>query len=235
MDKVTTKIQMIARMASALGTSIEDGDEAAHSITGVLSTGHYPGIIYQDNSCKVVVGLNSPAISALIKPPIQADGTTNPVLAVDQQGEILRWHGEVDALLAYLKSCVEAALTSTEQAQWQKDMVNHLHSDSDLFHREACGNWAKGIVNGNGYKPGLGWLIAVEDEALPSREAEAIEAFKRWEVLPPGYLRLGKDEAEQIVALGVAQHGVDFVDGTCDANDLDCIVQQVLLGEVVYG
>lgn len=111
MDKIIIKSQRIARMACALGKIIEDGSDAANSITGcVQESGYAPAMFYEDEFCKVVVGLVTPAITASIKLQVQINGTTNPVLWVKQDGQIIRCHDGVYALLVHLEQLAKTVL-----------------------------------------------------------------------------------------------------------------------------
>jgi len=124
MDKITIKIQRIARMACALGKMIEDGCDAVNSITGCVDSGYVPAIFYEDEFCKVVVGLTAPSIAALIKPPIQVNGTTNPVLWVNQDGQIIRCHDGVYALLVHLEQLAKNVLLGNGVSPSNDGVVN---------------------------------------------------------------------------------------------------------------
>lgn len=93
-------------MACLLSDGVVDGSDKAWSITGCPEDGFKSSVVYEDDSCLVVASISTPAIVALIKAPIQSNGTTNPVLMVDEEGKVIRRHGETETLFFYLAKLI---------------------------------------------------------------------------------------------------------------------------------
>ena len=134
--------QNIAKMACLLGTVVADGCDTAHSITGCPEEDFGLSAVYEDDSCLVVASLATDAIAALIKPPIQCNGTTNPVLMVRGDGSIIRRHGETYKLEEHLLSLVRRPLNNPShsemgarrKAPWVDFQDNEIYERDILVH-----------------------------------------------------------------------------------------------------
>ena len=119
-----------------------------------------------------------------------------------------------------------------DQSKLYKEAIASILS-VDTFSPDCIGQWARGCwhttIDGE-----TRWLLVEEDEAEAGTERAAISDWTNGQDLPKGYHYFNRDQAEKILALGLLQHGIGFIDGETDANDLDTIIQLVMLGEYRY-
>lgn len=118
-----------------------------------------------------------------------------------------------------------------EHKQMYDEMIEDILS-SDTFSTDCIGGWAEGVhwVKGDEHR----WMLLEETEADSSLLPKARQAFDDGQELPHGYHYFNRDTAEKVIAFGLLQHGIGFLDGTTDANDLDVAIQNVVLGEQKY-
>lgn len=124
-------------------------------------------------------------------------------------------------------------ITITITAKVDPEWVKYCTQHSDLFSRDYCGYWLRGVEHDSE----IGWLVWEDDEKCPpGKEPHRKEAFAAWrtgEALPSNWFRLDKEAALRAWAEGVKACGIDwYEDG--DANTYDYVIQMALLGEERY-
>lgn len=133
------------------------------------------------------------------------------------------------------ESAIETSLHITLDAE-QTELYNSTIAsilESDTFSTDCIGFWACGVIS-SGDGGDRRWLLWEEASGFPEKEAEAIAAWKDGQPLPEGYYYFNRDQAERVIAIGILAHGIGFLDGTTDANDLDIAIQKAVLGEKRY-
>ena len=114
-----------------------------------------------------------------------------------------------------------------------KCFLEFLTEGPDLFSTDYIGYWARGIANIKG-----GWLLHTDTEAIEEAEeeegldlGEVVREFNTTGKLPEEFKFISLDVAKQIAVKHVENEGsLDY-----DAGTIDVAIQEVLLGEVVYG
>jgi hypothetical protein len=125
------------------------------------------------------------------------------------------------------------------------EWIDYLLNWPDIFMRDYCGYWLRGVVHQKKKDSAYGrWLCWEEGEFAdeecergkePGRK-EAMLFFKaRIGELPKHWFILDEETATKAWIEGVKRMGVGFANGDGDANDYDVAVQMALLGEVKYG
>lgn len=115
-----------------------------------------------------------------------------------------------------------------------EDWVELLTQHSDIFRRDHCGYWLRGIKR----RDDLGWLAyEMEEELPPSEEQEAV-AVAAWGAggqLPPGFLRLDRAAAIKAQKIMVERYGLVMWENGPDAEMQDVGIQLALLDTIRYG
>jgi len=122
-------------------------------------------------------------------------------------------------------------LNDDQAADIEDWLKGYFDGTSDIFNYDISGTWLYDCL-----KEGKRYLACNEVEVENEDDhATAISAFGQKAELPKHYYSIDRELGLKVVTCGIFHHGWAFVDGSCDANDLDAIIQTVLLGEVVYG
>jgi len=129
-------------------------------------------------------------------------------------------------------------IISLELTPEVEEMVNeflgfYFSGTPDIFSGDISGTWLETVTTT------MTSHLAHHDQGESLDETfdsdwEAVAAFKKGKQLPEQYYVIDRNLGLRVVALGLLTYGIAFVDGRCDAIDLDRIIQEVLLGEVVY-
>jgi len=129
---------------------------------------------------------------------------------------------------------ISLELTPEVEEMVNESMGFYFSGTPDIFSVDISGYWLQGVSSWrNSYLAchtearSLLYTFDLDDEA-------ALVAFRKGVELPEHYYAIDRNLGLRVVSLGLLTYGLAFVDGRCDAIDLDRIIQEVLLGEVVY-
>jgi len=120
-------------------------------------------------------------------------------------------------------------LNDGQAADVEDWLKGYFDGTSDIFSHEISGSWLCGL-----FEESSQWLAYDETEVKGNAHSAAISAFRQNVELPKHYYSIDRTLGLRIAACGILHHGWGFIDGSCDASDMDGIVQTVLLGDVIY-
>ena len=140
------------------------------------------------------------------------------------------------------------AVSAQQRKEWMDEFVKDFVLNVDLYASCYCGYWLRGMgtIEDNSWlaadmleackdQTGKTSSMVVDLSEVDERSEEVAKLALAGQPLPKGWHVINRAVGEKAYAIGERRWGENWYHDKGDGNTYDVVIQEALLGEVVYG